>query len=138
MSQAIINGCGAGIPLAPKAEKGIMKNKRIEERQQAIRMLSDEALHERFWNLSQRIVEPLVALAQTHTTPSIERSVLLRAGISSLEAGQVVELAFKKGLLGVGAGNLVLRLAEKRKVSFETAARSLAANDGWEEVDNDA
>ena len=106
----------------------------FEERRAHLRQLSDEQLRARFWELAGQVVDPLVELARTHTTPSIERSVLLRGGLSSVEAGRVVEGAAGRGLLGLGAGNLVLRLAKKRGVSFVEAGRMLAAGQGWEEV----
>jgi len=36
------------------------------------------------------VVDPLLEYGRTHTTPSIERSVLLRMGFSSLEAKPLV------------------------------------------------
>ena len=48
--------------------------------------LSDDELHPYFWELVQKIVAPLIEEARAHTTPSIERSVLLRMGFSSIEA----------------------------------------------------
>jgi len=106
----------------------------FEERRAHLRKLSDEQLRARFWELADEVVAPLVELARTHTTPSIERSVLLRGGLSSVEAGRVVQGAVQRGLLGLGAGNLVLRLAKKRGVAFVEAGRRLAAGEGWEEV----
>ena len=50
----------------------------------APRGLTDEELEARFWELAQEVVDPLVELARTHTSPSIERSVLMRMGIDSL------------------------------------------------------
>ena len=43
--------------------------------------LTDEELEARFWELAQRVVDPMVELARTHTSPSIERSVLMRMGV---------------------------------------------------------
>jgi D-ornithine 4,5-aminomutase subunit alpha len=106
----------------------------FEQRRAHLRSLSDAELRARFWQLAEQVVDPLVELARTHTTPSIERSVLLRGGLSSVEAGRVVEGAVRRGLLGLGAGGLVLRLAKKRGVSFVEAGRMLAAGQGWEEV----
>ena len=55
------------------------------ERYEALRAeladLDDAALKERFWQLCEQVMTPVVDLARTHTTPSIERSVLLRMGI---------------------------------------------------------
>ncbi len=111
-----------------------MSNTTFDARRKKLAGLSDAELRERFWQLAEQVVDPLVELARTHTTPSIERSVLLRGGLSSVEAGRVVAGAVERGLLGLGAGGLVLRLAKKRGVSFVEAGRMLAAGQGWEEV----
>jgi D-ornithine 4,5-aminomutase subunit alpha len=58
----------------------------FESRRQHLRKMSDEELHSYFWQLAEKIITPLVEEARTHTTPSIERSVLLRIGFSSIEA----------------------------------------------------
>jgi len=113
-------------------------NQSFEQRREHLRGLTDAELHERFWQLAGQIVDPLIALARTHTSPSIERSVLLRGGLSSIEAGQVVEQAEARGLLGLGAGNLVLQLATKHGIPFREAGQRLAAGQGWEEVGRDA
>ena len=78
----------------------------LEQRREHLRSLSDDELHARFWNLVEQIVAPLVEEARTHTTPSIERSVLLRMGFSSVEARALVEKLNERGLLGHGAGRL--------------------------------
>ena len=62
----------------------------FEGRRRHLSSLTDEELHARFWDLAGCIVEPLVEEARTHTTPSIERSVLLRMGLSSVEARSLV------------------------------------------------
>ena len=49
-------------------------------RRARLQKMSDEELHAYFWSLAEKIVAPLIAEARTHTTPSIERSVLLRMG----------------------------------------------------------
>ena len=86
----------------------------FESRRQHLRELSDEELHARFWSLVGHIVDPLIDEARSHTTPSIERSVLLRMGLSSIEARGLVDGMSKRGLLGCGAGHLLLELAERR------------------------
>ena len=103
-----------------------------------LRKLSDEELHGRFWQLADEIVAPMVELAKTHTSPSIERSVLLRGGLTSDEAQQIVSVALDRRLLGLGAANLVLRLSRKRGVSFAEAGKMLATGQGWEDVPGDA
>ncbi|NLB33695.1 MAG: ornithine aminomutase, partial [Tissierellia bacterium] len=40
--------------------------------------LSDEELYNKFWNLAEEIVDPLLELGRKNTTPSVERSILLR------------------------------------------------------------
>lgn len=87
--------------------------------------LSDEQLGERFWKLTEDIVTPLVELARTHTSPSIERSVLLRMGFSSLEAKVIVERIADQGLLGKGAGHVVLRVAEAHGLGIRDAGLAL-------------
>jgi len=67
-----------------------MSNATFEDRRKKLAGLSDEQLRERFWQLAEQAVNPLVELARTHTTPSIERSVLFRGGLSSVEAGRLV------------------------------------------------
>ena len=96
--------------------------------------LSDEELHAYFWHLAERTVHPLVEEARTHTSPSIERSVLLRMGFSSLEAKPLVKQMEDKGLLGHGAGNLVLQLAHKKGITVREAGLNLLAGRYWEEM----
>ena len=97
--------------------------------------LSDEELEARFWALAQEIVDPLVELARTHTSPSIERSVLMRMGVDSRTCMAVVGECEKRGLLGHGAGHVVWRCAEAWGVDAPAAARKLAAGEGWETVE---
>ncbi|OGT89905.1 MAG: ornithine aminomutase [Gammaproteobacteria bacterium RIFOXYD12_FULL_61_37] len=106
----------------------------FEERSHHLRGLSDDELHERFWALTRRILEPLLEEARTYTTPSIERSVLLRMGLSSLEAKALVDRFQERGLLGRGAGRLVLELAQRKGISLNEAATALLNGEGWEEL----
>lgn len=94
--------------------------------------LSDEALHERFWELSEEVVRPLVELARTHTSPSIERSVLMRMGIDSLTCQAVVAGCETRGLLGHGAGHVVLVCMRAWDCDAPSAARRLAEGFGWD------
>jgi len=102
--------------------------KQFEERQKELSNLSDEQLKERFWQLCDRLVEPIVDLARTHTSPSIERSVLLRMGIDNITAHGVVDRVLEAGLLGKGAGHVVLKVAEKQGVNIPTAAKLINTN----------
>ena len=97
--------------------------------------LSDAQLEARFWELTQQIVDPLVALAASHTSPSIERSVLMRMGVDSQACAAVVAECEKRALLGHGAGHVVLVCSQEWGCDVAEAARRLAAGDGWETVD---
>ena len=96
--------------------------------------MSDDELQAYFWRLVEQIVQPMVSEARTHTSPSIERSVLLRMGFSSLEAKPLVDQMWDKGLLGHGAGKLVLQLAQKNGITVRQAGLGLLAGQYWEEV----
>jgi D-ornithine 4,5-aminomutase subunit alpha len=98
---------------------------RYEQRRAELRQMTDEQLKARFWELCDQLVDPLVDLARTHTSPSIERSVLLRMGIDSLSSQGVVERIYQAGLLGKGAGHVLLKLAEKRGLDIKGAAKAI-------------
>jgi D-ornithine 4,5-aminomutase subunit alpha len=106
----------------------------FETRRAHLRSLSDDALHERFWRLVGEIVAPLVEEARTHTTPAIERSVLLRMGFSSVEAKELVAGMGSRGLLGRGAGRLVLELAKAKGVSVREAGEMLLTGRHWQDL----
>ncbi len=103
-------------------------------RRQRLRAMSDEELHGYFWSLAERIVAPLIDEARTHTTPAIERSVLLRMGFSSIEAGDLVARMAQRGLLGRGAGRLVLELARTKGMPIREAAAGLMEGRYWEDL----
>ncbi len=95
------------------------------ERRQHLAELSDQELYERFWELTEQVVEPLIAEARTHTSPSIERSVLLRMGVNSLDAKAIVKKVQEAELLGKGAGHVVLKIAEKEELEIKEAGLAL-------------
>lgn len=96
--------------------------------------LSEEQLEQRFWELAEKIVDPLLELGRKNTTPSIERSVLLRMGFSSLEAKSIVDKTMDRGLMGKGAGHLVYRLAKDKNISVRDAGVALSEGKYWDEV----
>ena len=100
----------------------------FEERRKHLQDLSDKELKERFWNLAEEIVDPLIDTAETHTSQSIERSVLLRMGFNSLDAKAIVKKVAESDLLGKGAGHVLLKLAEKE--DMEVKEVGLAIVDG--------
>ncbi len=106
----------------------------FEKRRTHLSELSDEELKERFWELAKEIVKPLSELAFNHTSPSIERSILLRMGFSSLDAQAIVSSAEKRGLLGKGVGPLLLKYAEAKNKDYREAGGELAAGEGWDEL----
>ncbi|MFT3876430.1 MAG: D-ornithine 4,5-aminomutase subunit OraS [Propioniciclava sp.] len=99
---------------------------RFEERRARLATLSDEQLKERFWELNEALMTPVVELARTHTSPSIERSVLMRMGIDSVTCHPVVDALVARHLLGKGAGHAVLKLATRRGCSLTEAAAAIA------------
>lgn len=107
----------------------------FEHAHQYLMGLTDEELQMRFWSLTQEIVDPLVELARTHTSPSIERSVLMRMGIDTPTCAAVVSEVEKRGLLGHGAGHVVLVCMQAWDVDAPAAARRLANGEGWATVD---
>jgi D-ornithine 4,5-aminomutase subunit alpha len=96
--------------------------------------LADAELEARFWELAQQCVDPLVELARTHTSPSIERSVLMRMGIDSRTAMAVVSECDTRGLLAHGAGHVVLKCMQAWGTAAPAAAERLAAGTGWDDV----
>ncbi|MDF3001234.1 MAG: ornithine aminomutase, partial [Bacillota bacterium] len=50
----------------------------FQERRKHIAGLTDEELYQRFWQMTEQVVNPLLELGKKNTTPSVERSVLLR------------------------------------------------------------
>lgn len=106
----------------------------FETRRAHLAGLSDEELERRFWELADKIVEPLVELARTHTSPSIERSVVLRMGFSSIEAKEIVSRCANAGLLGKGAGHCILKYAKAKGMSIRDAGLALMEDEPWAEV----
>ncbi len=102
--------------------------KNFETRRVELEKLSDEELKTRFWDLCNQVIAPIVDLAKTHTSPSIERSVLLRMGIDSISAHKVVDLIVEAGLLGKGAGHVVLEVSKKNHVDIRGAAAAIIEN----------
>lgn len=104
------------------------------KRREHLKNLSNEELKERFWKLTEEVVKPLVDLAYDNTSASIERSVLLRMGISSLDAGEIVKQGAAWDLLGKGMGNVVLTYAKMKNIDYRDAGKELAAGTGWNEI----
>ena len=106
----------------------------FEVRRARVREMSNEELHTHFWALVDKILQPLIEEARTHTTPSIERSVLLRMGFSSIEAKALVKCFAERGLLGHGAGHLILELVKRKGISITEAGTALLEGRYWAEL----
>ncbi|MFA7075088.1 MAG: ornithine aminomutase subunit alpha [Candidatus Izemoplasmatales bacterium] len=118
-----------------------MNNKKSRQddfllRRQHLANLTDEELKERFWQLADKAVQPLLDLAQKNTSPAIERSVLLRMGFSSLEAKDIVEKVLAHGLISKGAGHIVYYLAKTENIDIREAGLKLIKNEGWDIIKN--
>jgi len=107
------------------------RNDDFQQRRKHLADLTDEQLNQKFWDLLNQVVDPLADLAKTHTSPAIERSVLLRMGFSSLEAKAIVDKCQQLGLLGKGVGNVVLRAAEISGRPYREAGLELAQGNLW-------
>jgi D-ornithine 4,5-aminomutase subunit alpha len=101
---------------------------KFEARQAELSKMSDEALKDRFWSLCSQVVEPMVELAKSHTSPSIERAVLLRMGVDSVSSHGVVDRIFEAGLLPKGAGHVVLKVAHRTGKDARGAAAAILEN----------
>ncbi|MDD3000112.1 MAG: ornithine aminomutase [Erysipelotrichia bacterium] len=99
--------------------------KKFEARRQQLRTMSDEQLKTRFWELCNQMVEPMIDYGKKYTSQSIERSVLLRMGIDSVTSQGVVSRINEVGMLGKGAGHVVLKLSQKLKVDIREAAKRI-------------
>jgi D-ornithine 4,5-aminomutase subunit alpha len=103
-------------------------------RRRRLARLGDEQLHERFWELANRLVSPLVEEAREHTTPAIERSVLLRMGFTGAEAKALVDGMHARALLGHGAGRLLVGYARRRGTPVREAGLALLDEGAWEQL----
>ncbi|MFZ2960601.1 MAG: D-ornithine 4,5-aminomutase subunit OraS [Candidatus Ozemobacteraceae bacterium] len=100
----------------------------FNKRREGLKGLSDEQLKNKFWELCNKAVEPMVEFAKSHTSPSIERAVLLRMGVDSISAHGVVERINEAGLLGKGAGHVLLKLSQRMKTDTRGAAKAVLAD----------
>lgn len=106
----------------------------FQDRRIHLSELSEAQLEERFWELANKLVDPLIELAEKNTSPSIERSVLLRMGFSSNEAKTIVDGAIDRGLISKGAGHLVYKLSQDKNISIRDAGMELVHGNMWDYV----
>lgn len=106
----------------------------FQERRKHLADLTEEELEKRFWELANKIVDPIVDLAKNNTSPSIERSILLRMGFSSLEAKSIVDGAIDREIIGKGAGHIVYKLSKSKNMEIRDAGLKLANGEMWDDV----
>ncbi len=106
----------------------------FQERRAHLADLSEDELEQRFWQLAEKLVDPIVDLAKKNTSPSIERSILLRMGFSSVEAKAIVDGAIDRGIIGKGAGHIVYRLSKDKNMDIRSAGLKLVHGEMWEDV----
>jgi len=104
------------------------------EKREHLKNLSDEELKDLFWRLGEEIINPFLKLGKESTTPSIERSILLRMGFSSVEAMTLVTEVLARGLIGKGAGHVVYRLAKEKGLTVREAGLKLCEDKYWDEA----
>jgi D-ornithine 4,5-aminomutase subunit alpha len=110
------------------------ETKREQERMKVLATLGDEELYQRFWDLTDQLVAPLLEMAGSHTTPSIERSILLRMGFNSLQANAFIDRCIQAGVIGHGAGALLLTYARQQNIDYQQAFHELMEMDSWPEI----
>lgn len=96
--------------------------------------MTDEELYNRFWELTAQVVDPLLELGRKNTTPSVERAVLLRMGISSLDTQKIVQSCMDNGLMGHGAGHVVYKISKDKNISISEAGTALANGEYWQDA----
>ncbi len=106
----------------------------FETRRSHLKDLTDEQLKERFWSLIEKVVDPLLDMAEKNTTVSIERSVLLRMGFSSIEVATLVEKIQNAGLLKYGAGHVVYLAAKLNNIDIRTAGLGICEDKYLDDV----
>ncbi len=109
-----------------------MNNDNYIERRKSLKNLSDNELKEKFWGLIDEIVEPMIDLAYKNTSPSIERSILLRMGFSSIESDAIVKKVIENNLISKGAGHAVYALSKQTGISIQKAGEMLSNNEGFD------
>lgn len=108
----------------------------FEVRREHLTGLTDEALEKRFWSLAGELVDPMLKLGYENTSPSVERSVLLRMGFSSLEAKSIVDTCIEHRLIGHGAGHVVYKIAKEHSLPIRDAGLALVEGKYWEEAES--
>ncbi len=115
--------------------KGYMKREDdFQTRRKHLENLTNEELHNKFWSLLEETVDPLLEVARTHTSPSVERSVLLRMGFSSIEAKPLVEMAIDRELISKGVGHCIYKVSKENDLSIRDAGLEMLEGKYWDSL----
>jgi len=114
--------------------KVIERQDDFQTRREHIKNMSDAELKARFWELADKLVDPLLDLAKTNTSASVERSILLRMGFSSIEAQAIIDSVVDRGLLKYGAGHVVYIVAKDKGIDVRQAGLELIEGSHWDFV----
>lgn len=106
----------------------------FQERRGHLKDMSDAELKKYFFELAGKMIDPLIDLARENTSKSIERSILLRMGFSSIEAKGIVDALDDEELLPFGAGHAIYVLAKEKNIPLKEAGVLLQQKDGMEFV----
>ena len=112
------------------------RNDDFQERRKHLADLTDEQLEARFWELANKLVDPLLELGYEYTSPAVERSVLLRMGFSSIEAKAIVEGCVEHNLVEHATGNVIYRLSKSQNLPIRDAGLALVEGKLWTEAEN--
>ena len=99
----------------------------FQERRAHLANLTDDQLEARFWELANKLVDPLLKMGYEYTSPAVERSVLLRMGFSSIEAKAIVD--------GCIEHNLIAHGAKAQNSEIRPAGLALADGKLWDEAE---
>ena len=103
------------------------RNDDFDVRRGHLKDMDDDALKAYFFELTDRLLDPIMEMAKTHTTPAIERSVLMRMGFSSAEAKVITDHIMDQGLLSHGAGHIVYRLSKDSGTPIRTTGLEITS-----------
>jgi len=103
-----------------------------QTRREHLKNLSDTELKAYFLELADKIVDPLLDLAYKNTSKSIERSILLRMGFSSIEAKAITDKLNENNLLRKGSGQCVYLVSKKYGLDIRKAGLLIQDNEGIE------
>ena len=106
----------------------------FQERRKHLANMTDEELFNPFWAVTEQVVDPLLELGRKNTPPSVERAVLLRMGVSSLDTQKIVEGCMDRGLMGKGAGHVVYKVSQEKGISIREASIKLAEGEYWDDA----